>query len=95
MSESTLPPVSEDSLIQYPCAFPIKIMGLAVDGFAQTMLDVVLQHAPDFDGATMEMRPSTGGKYLALTCTVTAHSRAQLDTLYLALTSHPMVKIVL
>lgn len=83
------------SLLEFPCDFPLKIMGLAVDGFAQTIAAVVLQHAADFDPATMEMRPSKAGKYLALTCTIRATSQLQLDTLYRALTTHPMVKVVL
>ena len=100
MAEQTPPTASDvaaraDSLIEYPSAFPIKIMGLRHDDFAQSVLAVVHQHDPGFDAATMEMRASTGGKYLSVTCTVTATSRPQLDALYMALTSHPMVKIVL
>ncbi len=83
------------SLIEFPCAFPIKIMGASVDGFAQAVVEVVLRHAPDYDAATMEMRASRGAKYLSLTCTVRATSQAQLDALYRELTGHPMVKVVL
>ena len=70
-------------------------MGLANDSLAQEVLDVVLRHAPDFDGGRMEMRASTGGKYVSLTCTINATSKVQLDTLYRELSSHPLVKIVL
>ena len=84
-----------ESLLEFPCQFPLKIMGVATDGFAQTIAEVVVSHAPDFTQASMEMRPSSGGKYLALTCTITATSQTQLDTLYRALSSHPMVKVVL
>jgi hypothetical protein len=84
-----------DTLIEFPCDFPIKVMGKAADGFAQAIADVVLKHAPDFDAATMEMRPSKAGNYLSLTCTIRAISQAQLDALYRELTSHPLVKIVL
>jgi len=90
-----MPDTTADTLFDFPCAFPIKIMGLADDALAQTVLEVVLSHAPDFDGATMEMRASSGGKYVSLTCTITATSRGQLDALYRELTSHPLVKIVL
>ena len=83
------------TLLEFPCAFPIKIMGARVDDFAQTVLDVVLRHAPDFDAATMQMRPSSKGNYLSITCTVSATSQAQLDALYIELSSHPMVKVVL
>ena len=84
-----------ETLIEFPCDFPIKVMGKAADGFAQAVADVVLKHAPDFDAATMEMRPSKAGNYLSLTCTIRAVSQAQLDALYRELTSHPLVKIVL
>ena len=84
-----------ESLIEYPSAFPLKIMGKRDDGFAQAVLDVVRRHDPSFDGATMEMRASSGGNYLSLTCTITAISREQLDALYRDLTAHPMVKVVL
>lgn len=84
-----------ETLIEFPCDFPIKIMGVATPDFAQTVAEVVLQHAPEFDPASMEMRPSREGKYLALTCTVRATSQLQLDNLYRALSSHPMVKVVL
>jgi putative lipoic acid-binding regulatory protein len=84
-----------ESLLTFPCAFPIKVMGRTQDGFAQAILAVVHHHAPDFDAATLEMRPSSAGNYLSLTCTVNATSRAQLDDLYRDLTSHPMVALVL
>ena len=85
----------DTSLIEYPCAFPIKIMGHTRAGFAQAMLEIVHRHAPQFDGATMEMKSSKHGKYLSITCTVTATSREQLDALYRELCDHPMVVMVL
>ncbi|HNC80787.1 MAG TPA: DUF493 domain-containing protein [Rhodocyclaceae bacterium] len=88
-------PEERQTLLEFPCAFPIKIMGARVDAFAQTVLDVVLRHDPGFDAAAMEMRPSSKGTYLAITCTVTAISQTQLDNLYRELSSHPMVKVVL
>lgn len=88
-------PSAQETLLEFPCAFPLKIMGLAHDALAQTVLEVVRRHAPDFDGATMEMRASSGGKYVGLTCTIRATSKAQLDALYRELSSHPMVKVVL
>lgn len=85
----------EKSLITYPSDFPIKIMGQMQDGFAAAIIEVVLLHDPSFDASKLEMRPSAKGNYLSLTATVTATSREQLDNLYRALTSHPMVKVVL
>jgi len=84
-----------DSLIDYPCAFPIKVMGLKVEGFVHAMTEVAERFDPSFDASTIEMRPSKGGNYLGVTLTVQATSREQLDDLYRALTSHPMVKVVL
>ena len=83
------------SLIEYPSAFPIKVMGAHVEGFEEAVVAVALAHDPGFDRATIERRPSKGGNYLGLTITVTATSREQLDSLYRALTGHPMVKVVL
>jgi len=91
MSETT----NDASPIEYPCAFPIKIMGHTQAGFAQAILEIVTRHAPDFDAATMEMRTSKHGKYLSLTCTINATSREQLDALYRELCDHPMVVVVL
>ncbi|MEI7611494.1 MAG: DUF493 domain-containing protein [Betaproteobacteria bacterium] len=88
-------PEEKETLLEFPCAFPLKIMGLTHDALAQTVLDVVLRHAPDYDGATMEMRASSSGKYLSLTCTINATSKPQLDALYTELSSHPMIKVVL
>ncbi|MCB1926648.1 MAG: DUF493 family protein [Rhodocyclaceae bacterium] len=84
-----------ESLIEFPSDFPIKIMGVRSDDFAQLVLEVVLRHDPDFDGGTMEMRPSRKGSYLSLTCTVRATSQRQLDALYRELSAHPLVKVVL
>ncbi len=81
--------------LQFPTEFPIKIMGRRVDTFAQEIVAVVRVHAPDFDASTLEMRTSKDGNYLSVTATINATSRQQLDDLYRALTSHPLVKIVL
>lgn len=88
-------PEQRDTLIEYPCDFPIKIMGLMQDDFAQTMAEVVVRHDETFHAGKMEMRPSSKGTYLSLTVTVRATSREQLDNLYRELSSHPMVKVVL
>ncbi len=84
-----------ESLIEYPCAFPIKIMGVADEALVESVLAIVCRHDPQFDPGSMERRSSATGKYLGLTCTITATSRAQLDALYLELTGNHMVKAVL
>lgn len=89
----TVPP--QRSLIEYPSAFPIKVMGAKVDGFVQAVVAVARQFDPGFDADTVETRPSRQGNYLGVTITVTATSREQLDELYRTLSTHPMVKVVL
>ncbi len=93
MSADNIPP--EQSLIEYPSAFPIKVMGTQVEGFTEAMVSIARQFDPAFDANTIESRPSKAGKYLGLTLTVTATSREQLDELYRTLSTHPMVKVVL
>lgn len=88
-----IPP--EQSLIEYPSQFPIKVMGAHVEGFLEAIAHVARQFDPGFDAATIEQRPSKGGNYLGLTLTITATSREQLDEIYRTLTTHPMVKVVL
>ena len=96
----TLPPVlatdpNSESLIEYPSQFPIKVMGENVDGYVHAITAIAQQFDPAFDASTVELRDSKGGKYLGVTITVTATSRAQLDELYRTLSTHPMVKVVL
>ncbi len=88
-----IPP--EESLIEYPSRFPIKVMGAHVEGFVDAIAVVAQNFDPGFDPATIERRPSKAGNYLGLTITITATSREQLDELYRTLSTHPMVKVVL
>jgi putative lipoic acid-binding regulatory protein len=85
----------ETSLLEYPCDFPIKVLGSTQAGFAQAVLEIVRRHAPEFDGASMEMKTSKRGRYLSITCIIRATSRGQLDGLYRELCDHPMVVMVL
>jgi putative lipoic acid-binding regulatory protein len=84
-----------ESLIEYPCDFPIKVFGRTQEGFAKAVMEVVSRHDPTFKPATIEMRHSSTAKYVSLTCTVRATSRAQLDALYQDLCDHPLVAMVL
>jgi putative lipoic acid-binding regulatory protein len=84
-----------ESLIEYPSDFPIKVMGQAHADFAATIVDVVLEFDPTFHVGRMQERPSAKGTYTGLTVIVRATSREMLDDLYRALSAHPMVKIVL
>ncbi|HEX7936169.1 MAG TPA: DUF493 family protein [Paraburkholderia sp.] len=86
---------ANETLLEFPCDFPIKIMGKSHPEFAETIVSVVRQFDNDVDAARIESRPSSGGNYTGLTVTVRATSREQLDNIYRALTGHPMVKVVL
>ena len=90
-----MPSPSTDSLIEYPCDFPIKVMGEKVDGFIEAMLVIVRHFYPEWRDDRMTQRSSSAGKYLGLTLTIKATSREQLDELYRTLSTHPMVKVVL
>jgi putative lipoic acid-binding regulatory protein len=90
-----MPLANEESLISYPADFPIKVMGRKEARFAHNVLSIVRKHAPNFDAATMELRPSRQGTYLSVTCTIRATSREQLDALYRELCDHPAVVMVL
>ncbi len=94
MKSTQMSPNSE-SLIDYPSLFPIKVMGVRTDGLVHAITQIAAQFDPFFDASTVELRESKGGKYLGVTITVTATSRAQLDELYRTLSTHPMVKVVL
>jgi uncharacterized protein len=88
-------PSAPRSLIEYPCQFPIKVMGRRVDGLVNAISNIAHAFDPTFDPATIELRESKGGNYLGVTVTVKATNREQLDELYRTLSTHPMVKVVL
>jgi uncharacterized protein len=91
-----VPDDENTSLIEYPSSFPIKVMGLHTEAFIDEMVALAQQHDPVFDPLQhLERRPSSSGKYMGLTVTIAATSREQLDNLYRAYTSHPLVKYVL
>ena len=93
--KSATPVARKDSLIEFPCAFPVKAMGLKESAFLPAVLEIAGAADPSFDASTVELRQSSGGKYLGVTITVMATSQEQLDALYRALSSHPLVKVAL
>ncbi len=100
MTEPIDPPVTpaesaRATLIEFPCAFPIKVMGHKVDDFVSTLTTIAQEFDPQFDATSIELRQSKAGNYLGVTLNVWATSQAQLDALYMALSSHPLVKVVL
>ena len=86
---------TQETLIEFPCDFPIKVMGETHADFTAEIIKTIRSKLAHFDENDIEMRGSSGGKYISLTCTVHVISKPQLDGIYLALTSHPMVKVVL
>ena len=84
-----------ETLIEFPCDFPIKVMGETHDDFAAEIIRTIQTQLPDFNATKIEMRGSSGGKYISLTCTVHVTTKAQLDDVYRALSAHPMVKFAL
>jgi putative lipoic acid-binding regulatory protein len=91
MSEQ-IPPRQE---LQYPCDFPIKVIGDNTEGYAPMVIAILQQHVPELNADAVTSRESSGGKYLSVSATFTAQSREQLDDLYRALTAHPKVRWVL
>ena len=87
--------MSEESLLTFPCEFPIKIMGRASENFEADVVAIVRKHAPDLSEAAITNRPSGKGNYIAITVTVNATSKEQLDNIYLELNDHKSVVMTL
>jgi putative lipoic acid-binding regulatory protein len=87
--------MSEQSLLTFPCDFPLKVLGRRSDDFRSIVLGIVQKHTGPIDAKNIEERPSKDGNYLSLTLTFPAQSREQLDALYRELTSCESVKVVL
>jgi putative lipoic acid-binding regulatory protein len=85
------PDGGEQALLRFPCDFPIKVMGKAESGFEALVVEIVRHHAPGLGEGAVASRSSSGGRYLAVTVTVRAESRAQLDAIYRELSAHPQV----
>lgn len=83
-----------ETLLEFPCVFPLKVMGLAHPEFVRSILAAIQEHAPDTTEAHVTTRPSSKGNYTGATVRITATSKEQLDNIYRALTSHEMVKVV-
>ena len=88
-------PHTAGPLIEFPCEFPIKVMGETQKIFTETVIILIQTILPSFSSAQIESRASSSGKYTSLTCTVHAESQDQLDDIYRLLSSHPLVKFAL
>jgi uncharacterized protein len=81
----------EGTLLEFPCVFPIKAMGRADADIAGVVVEIVRRHAPGFDETRLTLRSSSGGKWMAVTLTIEATSKAQLDAIYSDLTAHDQI----
>ena len=90
--KQTVPQISEEeSLIEFPCDFPLKVMGAAIPEFHQRMVEIASKHDPRFDVEKIKIRHSKTGKYTSLTLIVYAQNRPQLDAIYQELTDCELV----
>lgn len=88
-------PSSEESLLEFPCEFPIKVMGRADSGFVAVVTEIVARHAPDLDPARISTRESRDGNFVAVTVTIVARGKGQLDDLYEELSAHEQILMAL
>lgn len=93
MTDNQVPP--GESLLKFPCDFTIKVFGLANDDFEAAALGIIHKHAPNFTDQAFQARPSEGGKYKALSITIHAESKEQLDAIYMELSASPHILMVL
>jgi uncharacterized protein len=84
-----------ETLLTFPCDFTIKVFGTASDEFEATVLGIVYKHVSNLADRAIQSRPSKNGKYCALSITVHVDSKEQLDRIYQALSSSPLVIMAL
>ncbi|OIO69231.1 MAG: hypothetical protein CO186_12800 [Zetaproteobacteria bacterium CG_4_9_14_3_um_filter_49_83] len=86
---------SDESPFEFPCTFPLKVMGMNSDSFEVDMVMIVRKYCPDFFEGAVKSRPSRTGKYVSVTITFAASSREQLDHIYREAHRHPDFKMAL
>ncbi len=84
-----------ETLLEFPCEFPIKAMGLTCDALEISVIEIINRHVDNLSEGALRMRPSKTGKYTAITITITAHSKLQLDNIYIDLTACEHVTMAL
>lgn len=87
--------MAQESPLEFPCTFPIKVMGPATGEFEALALGIVRRHVPDLGEGAVHLRTSSRGKYLSITVDVRATSRDQLDRLYADLNAQDQVLMTL
>jgi uncharacterized protein len=86
---------TEESLLSFPCDFPIKAMGKATDDFDVLIVGLIRKHSPDIQEGAVKSRLSKEGRFISVTVTIQAQSREQLDNIYLELTAEKRVLMAL
>ena len=80
--------------LEFPCVFPIKVMGRDNESFVELILEILGGHVST-DNASIKQRPSSSGKYLSVTVSIETESRLQLDAIYIDLNAHDRVLMTL
>jgi len=81
--------MADETLLSFPCVYPIKAVGQLAHEPERVVRAIIAAHVDDADVLAVDTRPSSGGRYLAVTVTLRASSRAQLDALYRDLSAEP------
>jgi putative lipoic acid-binding regulatory protein len=84
-----------EPLLVFPCEFAVKVMGKNQDDFDLIVTEIILRHVDVIKEGALRSRPSKAGNYTAVTVTIDAQSREQVDAIYLSLTSHPAILMAL
>lgn len=87
--------MSEDTLFEFPCSFPIKVMGKDIPELHHTVRSIISKHVTDIADVVFKSRESAQGTYVSITVTIIATDKQQLDTIYLELTSCELVTMCL
>ena len=85
----------KETLLTFPCEFPIKIFGKKHENLRNEVLSIIHNEVPNFDENNLTFKESKDGNYHALTAMIHATSKAQLDSIYHALSDHPLVTMTL
>ncbi len=85
----------KESLLEFPCDFDIKVMGESKENFSESIIKIIRKYDENFNATKIEMKGSSNGKYISLTCNIYATSQKQLDRIYVDLSKSPMTNFVL
>jgi hypothetical protein len=95
VDQSPIDNTANETLLEFPCEFPIKAMGLNEDGFDLLVVEIVQKHIIVLSEDAVKSRSSSNSKYLSVTVTVIAVSKKQLDDIYTDLSGHDRVLMAL